>query len=785
MKILSPFHSELKESYLQYSLSVIIGRAIPSAKDGLKPVQRRILYSMYKIKNLHNAPFKKSARIVGDTMGRLHPHGDAPIYEALVRMAQDFSYRYPLIEGQGNFGSIDGDPPAAMRYTEARLNRIAEDMLTDIEKETVQMVPNFDNTTKEPVVLPTKIPNLIINGSSGIAVGISTNIPPHNLGEVCDAIVYLIDHPNATVNDLMQFVQGPDFPTGGVIHGKKGIIEAYTTGKGKVVVEGEYHFEEGKHDNIVIDSIPYGVPKSRIIEEIASLEKEKNIGIRNIRDESDKHGIRIVIELSKGEDKDYIINQILSYTSLRTTFNIINVAILDNKPVLFTLPELIQVFINHRKEVITSRTKFDLKNAKSRLHLVEGFLLARSKLDEVVQIIKEAQTISEAKAALQKLGLDEVQAEAVLDIKLRSLTKLETKKLEEEKIQLNKSISEFEEILTKSEKLFEVIKNEINEIKQKYADKRKTKIVEEELQINEEELIKDEDVVIVLTNRDYIKRIPLEAFRQQRRGGVGIRSESEEAVPKKILITNTKERIFIFTNLGRIYYLDTYRILEAGRYAEGRAIRNFVSLRDNETIVDITDSKGKWLVFVTRKGKVKKTAMENFVKLNKSGKIAIKIKDDELIGVKACEDSSNIIIATRKGAAIRFLASDLRPMGRNSFGVRGIKLKSGDEVVGFAISNGEDLLTVTTKGFGKKTSLNEYRLQKRGGKGVRNIKLDEKNGEVVGILPVKEGEEVFLINSKGVAIRIPSAQIRQTGRAAKGVKLMDVKDSLIVDCKTF
>jgi len=776
-----PFHNELKEDYLQYSLSVIIGRAIPNAKDGLKPVQRRILYTMYKLKNFSNQPYKKSARIVGDTMGRLHPHGDIPIYDALVRMAQPFSMRYCLIDGQGNFGSIDNDPPAAMRYTEARLSKIAEEMLKDIEKQTVDMLPNFDNTTKEPIVLPTRIPNLLINGSSGIAVGIATNIPPHNLSEVCDAICYELDHPNSSIEELMQFVKGPDFPTGGAIIGKKGIEEAYKNGKGKIIVEAKYHFEQNQ---LVIDEIPYGVSKAQIIEKIVELTKQKNLEISDIRDESDRKGIRVVIKLKKDADKDYILNQLLLFTPLKTSFNIMNVCILENKPVVLNLKELIDVFIEHRKDVIRRRSKFDLENAKKRLHLVEGFLFARERIEEVIKLIKEAQSYEEAKKNLIAIGLDEIQAQALLELKLRSLTRLEIEGLKKEKEELIARIKELEEILASEEKLKEVIKKEILEIKKNYGDERRTEIVEKEIEISEEQAIKEEEVVILLTDRDYIKRIPVSTYRLQRRGGKGIKSEAEEAIPKRIAIANTKQKVFFFTNNGKAYYCEVYKIPEASRYSEGRAIRNVVPIKENEKIVDIASENGKYFFFVTRKGVVKKTSIEHFKNLRKSGKIAISLNDDELVGVKACDEDSNIIIATRKGMAIRFLAKDVREMGRNAYGVRGIKLKNDDSVVDFEVVKDEAILTVTRKGFGKLTQLNEYRLQKRGGKGVRNIKINEKNGEVVKVVGIKEGEEVFLINSKGITIRIPSEQIRKTRRVAVGVKLMQLKENEeIVDCK--
>ncbi|MGC9149969.1 MAG: DNA gyrase subunit A, partial [Candidatus Micrarchaeia archaeon] len=677
------FENELKESYLQYSLSVIIGRAIPNAKDGLKPVQRRILYAMYKLKNFSNQPYKKCARIVGETMGKFHPHGDVPIYDALVRMAQNFSMRYCLVEGQGNFGSIDNDPPAAMRYTEARLSKIAEEMLKDIEKQTVKFIPNFDNTTKEPIVLPTRIPNLLINGSSGIAVGIATNIPPHNLSEVCDAICYSLENPNASVEELMNFIKGPDFPTGARIIGRKGIEEAYKTGKGKIVVEAKYHFEEGKKEALVIDEIPFGVSKSQIIQKIVELTKQKGLEISDIRDESDKSGIRIVIELKKGCDKNYILNQLLLFTPLRTSFNIMNVCILENKPVLLNLKELIDVFINHRKEVIRARCAFDLENAKKRLHIVEGFLFISSRIEETIKLIKEAQSSKEAKEELIKLGLSEAQAEAILELKLKSLTKLEIQSLEKEKEELNKKIEELKEILEKEEKLKEVIKKETLEIKNNFGDPRRTQIVEEELK--KEEVIKEEDVVVVLTNRDYIKRIPVLSYRLQRRGGKGIKSESEEAIPKKIVIANTKQKLFFFTNKGKVYHCFAYQIPQASRYSEGRSIRNIINLKEDESIVDVASEEGKFFFFVTKKGMVKKISIEVFKKLRKNGKIAIKLKDDELIGVKNCEENSSIIIATRKGMAIRFLSKSIRESGRNSYGVRGIKLKENDYVVDFTV----------------------------------------------------------------------------------------------------
>ncbi|MCD6590450.1 MAG: DNA gyrase subunit A [Candidatus Aenigmarchaeota archaeon] len=787
---------EMKTSYLDYSMSVIVGRALPDIKDGLKPVQRRILYAMYEMGLLHNKPYKKCARIVGEVLGKYHPHGDQAVYDALVRLAQDFSLRHPLIDGQGNFGSIDGDAPAAMRYTEARLRNEAEELLTDIDKNTVNFVQNFDASLKEPLVLPGKFPNLLVNGASGIAVGMATNIPPHNLSEAIDAIIATIDNPDITVEELMGYILGPDFPTGGIILGKAGLIQAYKTGKGLITVRGRAEIEPRGSDRerIVIKEVPYQVNKARLIEEIARNVREKRIkGITNIRDESDKEGIRIVIDVSSNTPANVVLNNLYKHTQLQTTFGINLLALVDNQPRLLNLKEMIVEFIKHRKNVVTKRTKFELREAMEREHILEGLIIALDDIDRVIKTIKSSKNAEEArKRLISGFDLSEKQAQAILDMKLQKLTNLEQEKIRKEQESLVNKIMELKDILEHEEKIYGIIKKELEEIKEKYGDERRTEVVKGRDRIEDLEddrLIKQEDVVILISENDYIKRVPLDEYRQQRRGGkgmIGTRTKEGDIV-KNVYVVNTHDYLMFFTNKGRVFWLKAYKIPETSRYSRGKHMANILMLQKDEKVKDIIPvkkfEKGFYIFFATKKGLVKKTELMEYSRPRNSGIIAIRLKEgDDLIEARLTDGNKEIILATKKGYAIRFSEADVRPMGRISSGVRGIRLRKGDEVVGTAeVVYGESLLTVTEKGFGKRTKFSLYRRQKRGGKGIKNMRITEKNGDIIGCESVNDENEVVLVSRNGLVIRTFAKDISEVGRVTQGVRVMrlDIDDKLV------
>ena len=782
---------EMKESYLDYSMSVIVGRALPDVKDGLKPVHRRILYAMYQMGMFHNKPYKKCARIVGEVLGKYHPHGDQAVYDALVRMVQPFSLRYPLIEGQGNFGSVDGDEAAAMHYTEARMQKIAEEMLQDIEKETVEFRPNFDGSLKEPVVLPSKLPNLLINGSSGIAVGMATNIPPHNLNEVADGVIATIENPDITIEELMTHIRGPDFPTGGLIIGKNGIIQAYKTGRGSITIRSRVEIsktKEGK-EKIIVKEIPYQVNKARLIESIANLVREKRIrGITDIRDETDREGMRIVIDVSRSYPADVVLNNLYKHTQLQTNFGVILLSLVDNQPRILNIKQMIEEFIKHRKEVVTRRTKFDLKKAKERAHILEGLIIALDNIDSVIRTIKSSKTVDIARKSLvSKFKLSPKQAQAILEMRLQKLASLEQKKVRDEHTELLKLIAELTDILKHEEKIYGIIKREMEELKKKYGDERRTEIVDtgetiEELE--DDRLIKREDIVITFSKDDYVKRMPLEEYKKQRRGGKGIigTRTKEGDVVKEVYVTNTHDYLLCFTNRGKVYWIKAYRIPEVGRYAKGKPIVNLLRVDKNERVKDIIPVKkfeeGKYIFFVTKKGLVKKTPLLEYSRPLSCGIRAIRLNEgDDLVEARLTDGEREIIIGTKNGYAIRFRERDVRPMGRNAAGVRGIKLREGDEVVGLAIiENNASLFTVTEKGYGKRTKFEKYRSQRRGGMGIKNMKITGKNGKVVGIVTLQDTDEIILISKNGMIIRTQANEISEIGRATQGVRVMRLNE---------
>ncbi len=769
--------TELKESYIDYAMSVIVGRALPDAKDGLKPVHRRILYAMYKMGLLHNKPFKKCARVVGEVLGKYHPHGDTAVYDSLVRMAQPFSLRYPLIKGQGNFGSIDGDPPAAMRYTETKLSNLAEELLADIDKETVDFVSNFDDSLKEPVVLPSKVPNLLINGSYGIAVGMATNILPHNFGEVIDATIKVIESPEVEVLELMEFVKGPDFPTGGIILGNSGIRSAIMTGRGSLKVRAVCEIEEKR---IIISEIPYQVNKTTLIESIANLVRSKKVeGISDIRDESDRSGMRVVIELKRGANPELVLNQLYKFTQLQVSMGVNCLALVDGEPKILNLKELIDNFLIHRKDVITKRTKFELNKAEKRAHILEGLKIALENIDAVIKIIKSSKDVTIAKSSLiNDFKFTDVQAQAILDMRLQKITSLETSKLKEEYDGLIKLISELRDILSDESRIFKIIKDELLDMKKKYGNERLTKIEDFEEEIEDEDLIKKEEVVVTLTKEGYLNRLPVETYREQRRGGKGIKAmgTKEGDFVRDIFVSNTHDYLLCFTNKGKVYWLKTYKIPSSSRYSKGSNIINLLGLQKDETINAIIPikefSKDKFLVMATRSGLVKKTSLELYGKPRKTGIIGIKLKDnDKLISVKLTEGDKELLIASSKGMAVRFSEKQVRPSGRGSFGVRGIRLARDDSVVDMEIAEG-DCLSVSKNGYGKRTAIKDYRLINRGGKGVINIKTTDRNGKVVGVKCVSEDKDVMFITKKGILIRTGISDISKIGRNTQGVRLM-------------
>ena len=775
---------EMKSSYLDYSMSVIIGRALPDVRDGLKPVHRRILYAMQELGLEYNKPYKKCARVVGEVLGKYHPHGDVAVYESLVRMVQDFSLRYPLIDGQGNFGSVDGDAPAAMRYTEARMARITSQLLLDIDKDTVDFIPNFDNTLTEPSVLPARIPNLLINGSSGIAVGMSTNIPSHNLSEVIAGINMLLDNPDASVEELMQEIKGPDFPTGGIICGREGIKQAYTTGKGIIKLQGRAYIEKEKgKEAIIISELPYQVNKAEFVKHIANLVQNKKVeGISEVRDESDREGMRVVIQLKREQNSQVVLNQLYKHTPLRSTFGIIMLALVRNRPVLLNLKQLLRTFIEHRQEVIQRRTRFELDKAEKRTHILEGFTIALNNLDEIVEIIKRSKDTEVAKHNLiKRFSFTEVQAKAILEIQLGRLTALERKKIENEYMDLLKKIEEYRLILRSKEKVKEVIKQELSEIEEKFGDERRTEIIEETEELQIEDLIAREDVVVTISHLGYIKRFPISGYRRQKRGGKGITAAEirEKDFLENIFVASTHSYILFFTSKGRVFSLKVFEIPEAGRLAKGRAIVNLLSLSPEELItacICVKDFESGYLLLATRNGLVKKTPLKEYAHPRKGGIIAIVLDEgDELIGCRITNGEDEIFLATEKGKAIRFKETEVRTTGRVARGVIGMRLDEGDRVISLeVVEKNATILSVTEQGFGKRTEFSEYRRQARGGKGMINIRTTKRNGNVVSIKAVNDKDELIILTAQGMVIRTSIAEIRKVSRNTQGVRLVSL-----------
>ena len=785
---------EVKDSYLNYAMSVIVGRALPDVRDGLKPVHRRVLFAMQDLNLEHNKPYKKSARIVGEILGKYHPHGDVAVYDTLVRMAQDFSLRYPLVDGQGNFGSVDGDSAAAMRYTEARLEAIAEEMLADIDKDTVKFGPNFDTSLKEPLLLPAKLPNLLVNGSSGIAVGMATNIPPHNLNEVVEAIIYLLEHPEAEAKDLMRYVKGPDFPTGGVICGRGGIKDAYNTGRGKLTVRAKAaveHLKSGK-DMIVITEIPYQVQKAGLIEAIADLVEDKKIeGISDIRDESDKDGMRIVVELKRDVEPQIVLNQLFKHTQLETTFGIIMLALVDNRPKVLNLRQILGHYIEHRKVIIRRRTQFELDKALRRAHILEGLKIALKFIDRIIKVIKTSKSVEAAKENLIKeFELSEIQAQAILEMQLQRLTALEQDKIDAEYKELLKKIELCRSILASEKKIEAIIKEELEDLKKKYGDPRRTEIVGEVEEFNLEDLIADEDVVVTISHGGYIKRLPVSSYRKQKRGGKGASGAEvkEEDFIEHLFVASTKDYLLIFTDKGQAHWLKVYEIPQASRISKGKAIINLLQVSSEGKIaatIPVQEfSPDKYLVMVTRQGLIKKTCLDAYSNPRKGGIIGITLeKDDALIGVEMTDGKQELLIGTREGKAVRFPEAQARDMGRAAKGVRGIRLSKKDQVIAMIIAQAEaTILTVTELGFAKRTLFKEYRLTRRGGKGIINIKVTDKNGFAIALKTVRDEDELMVITQTGMFLRCAIKDIRPTGRAAQGVRLIKLDDKDRVSC---
>ena len=782
-------NEEMQTAYIDYAMSVIVQRALPDARDGLKPVHRRILYTMHEDGLTADKPYRKSATTVGDVLGRYHPHGDASVYDAMVRLAQDFSMRYTLIDGHGNFGSVDGDPAAAYRYTEARLSKIAESMMEDIEKNTVDFMPNFDDRLQEPTVLPATVPALLVNGSSGIAVGMATNIPPHNLSEVIDGIVKIIDEDEVTDEDLMEIIKGPDFPTEGIIVGREGIRETYKTGRGKIILRAETEIEEmaGNRQRIIVTSLPYQVNKAKLIENMAHLAREKRIeGISEIRDESDReHKVRIVIELKRDANAQVVLNQLLKNTQMQISFGAIMLALVDGEPKILTLRQCLDVYIDHRKNVVLRRTQFDLDKALARAHILEGLRIAIDNIDEIIKIIRES--YDDAKERLMKrFNLSEIQAQAILDMRLRTLQGLQREKIEEEYKELMELIAHLREILSSETLVFQVIKEELLKIKDKYGDERKTKIKGAEGEIEVEDLIKEEQCVVTLTHFGYIKRMPIDTYRSQKRGGKGITglSTREEDFVKQIFTASTHDIILFFSNKGKLYKLKGFEIPEASRTAKGTAIVNLLSLSGGEKISAVIPiqnfADGKYLLMGTKNGLIKKTALKEYDSGKKTGLQGITLKDnDELISVKLTDGEDNVVLVTKNGLCITFDEKDVRPIGRTAQGVIGIRIDEDDEVIGMesVIQGGKaTLLAITENGFGKRTETNEYRVQQRGGKGVLTYKITQKTGQLVGVKIASGDEDVMLITDKGTIIRLKVADISILGRSTQGVTLMRTSD---------
>jgi DNA gyrase subunit A len=789
-----PIETEMKKSYIDYAMSVIVGRALPDVSDGLKPVHRRILFAMNEMGLAHNKAHKKSARVVGEVLGKYHPHGDLAIYDTLVRMAQEFSLRYPLIDGQGNFGSVDGDSAAAMRYTECRLSSVAAEMLKDVDEETVDFAPNFDGTLKEPLVLPAKLPNLLVNGSQGIAVGMATNIPPHNLNEIVDAVSLMIDRQiggkDVDLKDLMDVIKGPDFPTGGVIYGAQGIVEAYATGKGRIRVRARYTIEHDEDDGravVVVTEIPYMVNKSTLLEEIAELVKTKRIeGISDLRDESDKDGLRVVIELKKDAIEEVVLNQLFAHSQLQTTFSIINIALVNNQPRVLSLKEMLEYYVEHRFDVVKRRTEHRLREAEKRAHILAGLMIALDHLDEVIKIIRKAKTRDEAKGNLMaKYLLSEEQTKAILEMQLQRLTGMEMQAVRDEADATKKMIDEYKSTLKDEKKILGIIKSEVVTLKGQFGDERRTTIEANAIDMDIEDLIPVEDVVVMVSNTGYIKRLPLDTYESQRRGGVGLMGmeTKEEDFVVDLFVTCSHDYVMYITNKGRVYWLKAYKIPAAGRHAKGKPIVNLLEhLEEGEKVVNTIPVKlftdENYLVFATKKGTIKKTKLSAYQHVRQSGIIAIRLDDgDEVVDTSITDGTKEIILATTKGLAARFAETDTRPTGRATYGVRGIRLQKGDDVVSMAVVEHKDqLLTITEKGFGKRSLVEDYRKIRRGGKGVITIKTGGRNGDVVCAMKVTDEDELIVTSVKGMVIRMPVQGISLQGRATMGVTLMRLKE---------
>src|SRR5438094_2123676 len=786
-QINAPIEEEMRKSYLDYAMSVIVGRALPDIRDGLKPVHRRVLYTMQLLGLASNRGYKKAARVVGDCMGKFHPHGDSAIYDALVRMVQEFSLRYPLVDGQGNFGSIDGDPAAAMRYTEARMARIAHEMLADIDKDTVDFAPNYDENETEPIVLPTRIHNLLVNGSAGIAVGMATNIPPHNLTEVVNGLVMLIDQPDTTIEQLMTVITGPDFPTAGSIYGTSGIREAYTTGRGTITLRAKAHSEKlrGGREAIIVTELPYQVNKATLIEKISELSREKKIeGVSEIRDESNREGIRLVLELGRGEIPQILLNQLYTHTQMRTTFGIIMLALVGRRPQVVDLKEMLEAFIKFRREVVTRRTRYDLVRAEERAHILAGLRKAVEQLDLVIQIIRQAANADAARDALMsRLDLTEVQAKAILDMQLRRLAALERQKIIEEHEETLKLIEELKSILASDDKLRGLIKTELQAVKDEYGDGRRTDVLTEPPELTGADLLPDEDMVGTITRSGYIKRTHVEAYRSQRRGGKGVTGmeTKEEDIVEDLFVASTHAFLLFFTNLGKVHWLKVHEIPEGGRAAKGKAMVNLLSLGEGESVatcVPVRDfnAGGGYIFFCTKQGKVKKTELEAYSHPRAGGIQAIGLEDgDTVITARRTDGTREVMIATKAGIALRFPEDEVRPMGRGATGVRGIEVDEGDEVIAAdVVQEGAQILTISERGYGKRTPLDEYRLQGRAGKGIIDIKTGGRNGTVVGMLQVREGDDVLVITTKGKIIRFHAGDVSSQGRNTMGVRIIDL-----------
>ena len=783
---------EMKQCYLDYSMSVIVSRAIPDVRDGLKPVHRRILYAMNELGMTHDKPFKKCARIVGEVLGKYHPHGDSAVYGAMVRMAQDFNYRYEFVEGHGNFGSIDGDGAAAMRYTEARMAKITDEILADIDKDTIDFRKNFDDSLDEPVVLPAKIPSLLLNGTVGIAVGMATNIPPHNLGELVDGTLALIDNRDITSQELIEYIPGPDFPTGGIINGRKGIQDAYTKGRGKIQVRAKIKVEDASNGKqaLIVNEIPYQVNKAALIERIALLVKEKKLtGISDLRDESDRDGIRIVIELKKGEEPEIVLNKLYKYTDLQTSFGVIMLALVNNVPKVLSLKEVLEEYVKHRFEVITRRTRFELDKTEKRDHILQGFRIALENIDRIISLIKNSKDSTTAKDLLiEKYAFSEIQARSIMDMKLQRLTGLEREKIEQEFQELERKIKEFKEILADDQKIYDIMKQELVEVKEKYNDDRRTLIEDERKDIDVEDLIKDEKVILTITNKGYVKRIGIDNYKAQKRGGRGVSSQNtiEDDFVSDMFVMLNLDTVLIFTDKGRVYKMKAYEVPETSKQSRGKLISNIINFQEDEKpafiikVREFTDNKE--VIFVTKDGTIKKTNLMEYANINSNGKIAINFRDGDALVFAGLirRESDQLFIATKLGYSVRMDLNEVRSISRTAIGVKGITLRPGDSVVSALLitdPENETILTVTSNGFGKRTRVIEYTTQKRGGMGIINFKLTPKTGDIIGVKPVIEDEEIIAINSQGVVIRTSVDSIAVHGRATSGVTIMKTDDN--------